>query len=56
MPIMKLAEIREAFEESELPYRVDVLDYFGISNEFRAVIDKGYEVIYKDDKRLWCEG
>jgi len=52
MPIMKLATIREAFEESELPYRVDVLDYWGISNEFRAVIDEGYEVIYKDDKRL----
>jgi predicted nucleotidyltransferase len=52
MPVMKLAEIREAFEESELPYRVDVLDYWRISNEFREVIDNGYEVIYKDEKRL----
>jgi len=52
MPIMKLAEIREAFEDSELPYRVDVLDYWGISSEFQAIIDAGYEVIYKDEKRL----
>jgi len=49
---MKLAEIRKAFEESELPYRVDVLDYFGISSEFQAIIDDGYEVIYRDEKRL----
>ena len=49
MPIMKLAEIREEFGESELPYKVDVLDYWGISSEFQAVIDEGYEVIYRDD-------
>ena len=49
MPIMKLAEIKEAFEDSELPYRVDVLDYWGISSEFQAIIDTGYEVIYKDE-------
>ena len=37
--------LKEAFEESELPIQVDVLDWHAISPEFQAVISKGYEVI-----------
>ena len=41
-----LAELKEAFQASELPFRVDLLDWNTISDEFRAVIEKsGYEVI-----------
>lgn len=40
-----LMDLREAFEESNLPFRVDVLDWNGISEEFRNVIDAGYEVL-----------
>jgi predicted nucleotidyltransferase len=40
-----LADIKEAFEESNLPYRVDLLDWHAISPEFRKVIEKGYAVI-----------
>ncbi len=47
LPMMEMAKVREAFDESELPYRVDVLDYWGIHNEFRAVIDDGHEVIFR---------
>lgn len=44
----QMAKIKEAFEESTLPYRVDVLDWQAISPEFRKVIeDHGYEVIRK---------
>ncbi|MBI5945269.1 MAG: nucleotidyltransferase domain-containing protein [Chloroflexi bacterium] len=44
----QIAKIKEAFEESTLPYRVDVLDWNAISLEFRKVIeDQGYEVIRK---------
>jgi predicted nucleotidyltransferase len=39
------ADLKEAFEESNLPFRVDVLDWHAISDEFRQVIEKGYEVI-----------
>ncbi len=39
--------LREAFEESDLPFRVEVMDYHAISDEFRAVIDKKYEIIQK---------
>jgi predicted nucleotidyltransferase len=39
--------LREAFEESDLPFRVDVLDYKSISAEFRAIVDGRYEVVQK---------
>ncbi len=36
---------KEAFSESDLPFRVDVLDWHAISSEFKAVIESGYAVI-----------
>jgi predicted nucleotidyltransferase len=40
-----LADIKEAFEESDLPFRVDLLDWNAISLEFRKVIvERGFEV------------
>jgi len=37
--------LREAFEESKLPFRVDVLDWHAISGEFRTLIANQYETI-----------
>jgi len=37
--------LREAFEESDLPFRVDVIDYNTVSESFRAIIEEKYEVI-----------
>ena len=37
--------LREAFEESDLPFRVDVIDYNAVSDEFRAIINAKYEVM-----------
>ena len=39
--------LREAFEESDLPFRVDIIDYNAVSNEFRANIDTKYEILQK---------
>lgn len=39
--------LREALEESDLPFRVDIVDYNAVSDEFRAIIDSKYEVIQK---------
>lgn len=36
----KLALLREAFDESDLPYKVDIVDYLTISNEFQKIIDE----------------
>ena len=41
-----LGSVNAAFEESDLPFRVDVLDWYGISLEFQKIIEQGYEVIY----------
>jgi predicted nucleotidyltransferase len=37
--------LREAFEESDLPFRVDIVDYSAVSDAFRAIIEEEYEVI-----------
>ena len=39
--------LREAFEESDLPFRVDVIDYNTVSEAFRAIIEDEYEVIHR---------
>ncbi len=40
-----IGELKEAFEESDLPFRVDVLDWNAISAEFQKVILNKYEVL-----------
>lgn len=42
---MELGRLREAFEESNLPMRVDVLDWHVISDSFRKVIAEDYVVL-----------
>lgn len=44
-----MAGVRGAFEESDLPFRVDVIDWHGINEEFRKVIEAGYEVMLEGD-------
>lgn len=41
----KLNRLKEALQESTLPIRVDVLDWYSISEEFRRVIEERYEVL-----------
>jgi len=41
--------LREAFEESDLPFRVDIIDYHAASDEFRAIIDAKYELLQKNN-------
>ena len=31
--------LKDAFEESDLPYRVDIIDYNNISNKFKNIVD-----------------
>jgi len=45
MSITEFGELIEAFQESGLPFRVDVLDWHAISPEFRQVIKRKYEVL-----------
>lgn len=40
-----LFQTEEAFEESILPFRVDLLDWNAISESFQKIIEQKYEVI-----------
>ena len=40
-----LGRLKEAFEESSLPMRVDVLDWHDISESFRKLIEQDYAVL-----------
>ncbi|RTL01999.1 MAG: restriction endonuclease subunit S [Proteobacteria bacterium] len=44
-----LYALQEALEDSELSFRVDVLDWHAISDEFRAIIEQGYSVIQEKE-------
>ena len=37
--------LKEAFEESKLNFRVDIIDWQTISKSFREIIESGYEII-----------
>lgn len=45
LPVKMIARLKEAFAESILPMRVDVLDWHAITSEFQQVIEEGFEVI-----------
>ena len=46
-----LSRLNEAFEESPLPMRIDVVDWHSISQSFREVIDRVYEVVQEQTEQ-----
>jgi len=46
LDIRTLALLKLDFEESDLPFRVDILDWHTASDEFQKMIEKEYEIIY----------
>jgi type I restriction enzyme S subunit len=45
LPLEVSARLSEAFSESDLPWKVDVVDWSSISEAFKAVIKKHYVVV-----------
>ena len=45
MSLATLGELRLAFQESDLPFRVDVVDWHAISDSFRSIIAERFETI-----------
>ena len=43
--LKRAGQLEDAFSESDLPYRVDVVDYNGLSEGFRKIVDDGNESI-----------
>jgi len=49
LPGKILSDLTEDFQESDLSFRVDVIDWHATSEEFCRVIEKKYEVLQKPD-------
>ena len=45
--IEKYAALKHAFSESDLPFMVDVVEWYGLDESFKALIKKNYEVVQK---------
>ncbi len=45
LPSRTAALLREAFSESNLPFRVDIIDWAEISESFRKIIQEKSELI-----------
>jgi type I restriction enzyme S subunit len=43
----EMADLGDAFSSSDLPYKVDIIDWFSISDEFKKVIDEHRVLIYQ---------
>ncbi len=41
----KMVVLKEAFENSKINFRVDIIDWQTISKSFREIIESGYEVV-----------
>ena len=44
---LAMVRLKLAFEESNIPFRVDVLDWHDLDEEFRKVIKNRYELLRK---------
>ncbi len=45
LPLETLAQLRDAFAESNVPYRVDVLDWHAASDPFRNLIAREWTLV-----------
>jgi predicted nucleotidyltransferase len=51
LSLSTLGELRLAFQESDLPFRVDVVDWHAISDSFRSIIAERFETIAPGEGR-----
>jgi predicted nucleotidyltransferase len=45
LELARMADLREAFTESDLPFKVDLVDWAAASDSFRRIIEKNFVVI-----------
>ena len=49
LTLRQTGRLAEAFEDSDLPIRVDIVEWLSISEGFRSIIAEAYEVIQEAD-------
>ena len=53
LDISRMAKLKESFSESNIPFRVDIVDWADTSENFRKIIEKDYVVVRKKSKNIW---
>lgn len=48
-----ISNLKEIFDESDLPFMVDILDWATVSGKFRQVIEREYVVVQRPGKKGW---
>ena len=48
----QLSALQDAFAESNLPFRVDVVDWAATSEMFQKIIERAFEVVKDNDPQL----
>ena len=51
LDVMRLAEIREAFTKSDLPFGVDIVDWASVSERFQKIIRREYTIVRTASKK-----
>lgn len=46
LPVLTIAKLREAFSQSILPFKVDLVEMSTISESFRIIIREKHEIIH----------
>ena len=49
LPTKTIFSMKDDFMLSDIPFKVDVLDYHSVSDAFRGIIDAGNERIFEGD-------
>ena len=47
LPALLLADLKEAFSESDLPFKVDIVDWAETKENFRSIIQAAYVVVQR---------
>lgn len=55
-PIRQYARVKDAFTLSDLPFRVDVVDWTRVSSDFRKIIEQNYEVLQSGSDQIGLSG
>jgi type I restriction enzyme S subunit len=52
LPAGTIAHLRDAFSESNIPFKVDVVVWARIGRDFQKIIEKNFEIVKKGNKSV----
>lgn len=52
LEILRMVNLKEAFSESDLPFKVDIIDWAETSENFREIIEREYVMLKETGKSI----